>query len=175
MYELIQDKVSTIFNTLLLKQEVEVDKELSDAFDLLTIKNALLTYFEDLSIDDLYFDVQRLGNNIKIKDKITLYIADVRYNNSKYPVFYIPVDLNKVGKYELSFDSSIYINKKAISFVVDKVNEETNKSGKLDTINDRIIYLNNFDGNEILEELQVILNDITDHFELNQSIQLLVI
>ena len=173
LYELIQDKVSTIFNTLLLKQEVKVDKELSDAFDLLTIKNALLTYFEDLSIDDLYFDVQRLGNNIKIKDKssLYLYIADVRYNNSKYPVFYIPVDLNKVGKkYELSFDSSIYINKKAISFVVDKVNEETNKSGKLDTINDRIIYLNNFDGNEILEELQVILNDITDHFELNQSI-----
>ena len=99
-------------------------------------------------------------------------MTDINYNKSKYPVFYIPSEVKKQEmKYVIRFDSSIYINKKAISFIVDRVNEETSKTGKIESINNRIIYLSN-DEENFIEVVQSIFNDITNHFELPQNISI---
>ena len=68
--------------------------------------------------------------------------SDINFNNMKFPIFYISFGIQKQNDLlEIEFDSQVYINKKAIEYIVQEYNQKLGKKGQLKKITERIIYL----------------------------------
>jgi len=104
------------------------------------------------------------------KQDTYLYFYDITFQNTKYPVFYIPFDVEKeTDALKIEFDSQVYVNKRALEYIVQQYNEISNKKGSLKTTGERIIYLSQ--GSQGLSALVTnIINEITDFFELDSTI-----
>ncbi|MDP2728869.1 MAG: AAA domain-containing protein [Dehalococcoidales bacterium] len=104
------------------------------------------------------------------KQDTYLYFYDITFQNTKYPIFYIPFDVEKeTDALKIEFDSQVYINKRALEYIVQQYNEFSNKKGSLKTTGERIIYLSQ--SSQSLSTLVTsIINEITDFFELDSTI-----
>lgn len=123
---------------------------------------------------DVYNEVNEMSRNKAILDKqeFYLYFCDITYNKTKYPVFYIPFSVEKLGDaLVFEFDSQLYVNKKALEYIVQQYNEERGKFGNLKTISERIIYLAQY-GNDLSSTLQPIIDELTDFFELDSKVNI---
>jgi len=167
------DVVPEIVNSYLSEENIEIEKYLRKVVESKDIKDKLSKFFENIAISDLYNEISELKRNKDILDKHELYFyfGDINFRNNKYPIFYIPVYINKRNKkMYLDFDAKIYINKKALEYIVQEYNHEKNKRGSLQGINERIIYLSR--GEKLQERLQNIFDEITDLFQLDLHINL---
>lgn len=154
-------------------EEKEDSLNISSAVSLEKIKSEIKNYFEALKIDDLFFEVAELLNNRQIIDKQELYIYlfDIRFDNSIYPLFYIPVEIEKGSDLiRIKFDTSVYINKKAIEFFVQKINEAENRQGKIHSATNRIIYLSE-EQDSLGSKLENIFNDILNYSQIDGNFQ----
>src|SRR5690606_23418385 len=83
------------------------------------------------------------NRSILEKQDFYLYFGDIAFGNTKYPIFYIPVSITKQDEaLQLEFDAQVYINKKALEYIVQENNVLSGKKGNLQSISERIIYLN---------------------------------
>ncbi|MFA4975343.1 MAG: AAA domain-containing protein [Candidatus Paceibacterota bacterium] len=171
---LIENKVSELLKVLVSKQKINIQKELKSVIDLGDTKNTITSFFESFQVGDLFSELFEIDKNRAILDKqeFYLYFCDISFNKVKYPIFYTPFSLRRDNDvFYIEFDSQIYINKKAIEFIVQEYNKETGTKGSLKSITERIIYLSKEtdNANSILEK---ILNEITNLFGLNKNIDL---
>jgi len=118
---------------------------------------------------DFYDELYDLWKNKQVLDKqdFYLYFLDIKYENIVYPIFYIPVSIERTeeGKFNLEFDPVFLINKKAIQYVSKKVADEQNKDWKID-LPPRHLYLSNFEGRgALLKYLQGIINEICNFLQ----------
>ncbi len=168
----IENKIAEILRRLIAKDSLEIKFELNSVITLDYLKTTLTTHFEDLKVADLFHDVQELENNRAILDKqdFYLYFGDITFHNTKYPLFYIPINIVKTQEtYQLEFDSQIYINKKAIEYVVQEFNKNKGTQGTLKNIGERIIYISQH-ASDLHQVFQEIIVEIENFFELQGTI-----
>jgi len=168
----VEDKVSSIVGLLILSEHPDIKSELAFVFNLEEVKNDINEFFEGYQVKDLYAELYEIYRNKNILDKqdTYLYFYDITFQNSKYPIFYIPFHIEKaIDSLKMEFDSQVYINKKALEYIVQQYNELSNKKGNLKTIGERIIYLSQ-SAEAFPTVVNSIINEITDLLELDSAI-----
>ena len=172
LISLLENKISEILKRLLLKEQINIFKELEPVFNLQEVKNAVYAFFESFKVTDLFLEVFEIERNRNILDKqeCYLYFCDITFDKAKYPIFYIPFIVGRQNDaLTIEFDSQVYINKKALEYVVQEYNKEKGGKGNLKTISERIIYLAEHQ-NGFPDIINGILNEIVNFFELDSNI-----
>lgn len=170
----LENKISEILKQLLAGEKVQIVKELLSAFEYGAVKSSITTFFEHYEIGDLFSEVYEMDRNKAILDKqeFYLYFCDISFNGAKYPIFYVPVSIERqVDTLHLEFDSQVYINKKALEYISQEYNQERGKHGSLKEVGERILYLAQFE-NDFLDKLQSIVHELTNFFDLDKSVVL---
>ena len=165
---LMENKISEVLNLIIAKEKVNPIKELKSVFSPQDVKGNLISFFENLQVADLFLELFEMERNKTILDKqdFYLYFGDISFNNNKYPIFYIPFVTTRDGDtLKIEFDSQVYINKKALEFIVQEHNAQKGARGSLQTISERIIYLSQHQ-DDFLEIINGILNELSHFFEL---------
>lgn len=170
----IQDKLTEILKLLISQEKVSVLKQLKEAIDADVVQESLVKFFEMFKVADLFGELHELYRNYKTEDKqeFYLYLYDISFDKHKYPIFYVPFTLErKVDELFIAFDSQLYINKKALSYIAQEYNVAANKKGSLSGIEERIVYL--ADHTEDFELfLQELLTTIVNFFGLDTKIDI---
>lgn len=170
----LENKISEILKQLLAGEKVQIVKELLSVFEHDAVKSNITTFFENYEIGDLFSEVYEMDRNKAILDKqeFYLYFCDISFNGAKYPIFYVPVSIERqADTLHLEFDSQVYINKKALEYISQEYNQERGKHGSLKEVSERILYLAQFE-NDFLNKLQSIIHELTNFFDLDKSVLL---
>lgn len=171
LVRLIENKLSELIKKFIVEEKPNSNKEIKSVFGLTEVKSSIFTFFEAFQVTDIFSEVFEMERNKNILDKqeFYLYFFDITFNRAKYPIFYIPFSVSKQDDLlSLEFDSQVYINKKALEYIVQEYNQEKGKKGNLKTISERIIYLaQHTDDFRII--LNSILSEIVNFFELDSS------
>ncbi|MBU4351424.1 topoisomerase DNA-binding C4 zinc finger domain-containing protein [Patescibacteria group bacterium] len=170
----LENKVSEVIKLLLAKEKIDISKQLKDVFEIADIKLNIHSFFESFQVSDLFAEIYEMERNRTILDKqeFYLYFCDITFNNAKFPIFYIPVVIEKQNEVlTIEFDSQVYINKKALEYITQGYNQEKGKKGNLKTILERIIYLAQHQ-NDFRDIVSEILSEITNFFELDKNIDI---
>jgi len=153
---------------------VDVEWELEKIVSLERIKNLIILFFENFKVWDLYLELAEINRNKMIMDKqeFYLYFGDITYEKNKYPLFYIPIKFEKNWEsFEFIFWSQIYINKKALEYIVQEYNFKTWNSTHLKNVWERILYV--ADWKEInSKKIQDVLDETIELLKLNQRIDI---
>lgn len=174
LVNLLENKISEVVKLILTKAKIDVAKQIKDIFEVKDAKSTIVSFFENFQVGDLFVEIYEMERNRTILDKqeFYLYFCDITFNNAKYPIFYIPFSVSKQGdSFGIEFDSQVYINKKALGYITQEYNRETNHHGTLKTITERIIYLAEHK-EDFRELVSVKLEDIVNLFELDGKIDI---
>lgn len=172
----IMPAAETILQIVIVGEEINIEAKVKAVLTLKSAKAMLTDYFDGLAANDLYQELSEIDGNRLILDKqeLYLYFSDITYQKTKYPLFYIPVQvMRNDGLLQLQFDSKVYLNKKAIEFIAQEINQD-DKSVNGNPIDfERIMYLTTFEASEAFTKH---LTDIADHlityFDLKGSVAL---
>ncbi len=95
----IESKVSELTKRLIAGEEPPITDELQAIFEINEIKSNLLSFFENYQVTDFFNEVFEITRNKTILEtqELYLYFCDISFNSVKYPIFYIPVDLQRQG------------------------------------------------------------------------------
>lgn len=169
---LLENKISEVLNLIIAQEKVNLTKEIKSVFVPQDVKGNLTSFFENLQVADLFLELFEMERNKTILDKqdFYLYFGDISFNNNKYPIFYIPFATTRDGdSLNIEFDAQVYINKKALEFIVQEHNNQKGTKGNLKTIAERIIYLSQHK-NDFPEIISDILNELSHFFELEGKV-----
>ncbi|MFC1710402.1 AAA domain-containing protein [Patescibacteria group bacterium] len=171
----LENKMSEVLKMLITDETVSIGKEITMVMNLEDARKTIAGFFENFKVTDLFSEMYEMERNRNILDKqeFYLYFFDITFNRVKYPIFYIPFSIERSGEgFDVNFDAQVYINKKALEYVVQEYNNEKGKRGSLKSISERIIYLAQQKENfSIL--IKNIVDEIVDFFELDSEIDLL--
>lgn len=168
----LDDKISEVLNLFIAKEKVNLEKELRVFFAISDVKATLSSFFENLQVADLFSEVFEMERNRSILDKqdFYLYFGDISFQNIKYPIFYIPVSVvRKEETLYLDFDAQIYINKRALEFIVQEFNTLKGTKGNLKSVTERIIYLAQHT-EDLQDTLKEILTEVANFFEVDGQV-----
>lgn len=171
----IENKISEITKLLIAGEtDLNIEDEIQSVLDIKEIKAVLLSFFENYKVTDLYNEIVEIARNKNILEtqEIYLYFCEITFNSVKYPIFYVPISLVGQGEsFTIEYDSHVYINKKALEFIVQEYRNKTGKIGDLKTIKERIVFLaeHNAGFKNLLKD---ILAEIVGFFELDIKIDL---
>ena len=170
----VENGISEIAKSIKVREKNDIRFKFIEIFNASELKYIVSSYFENYDIVDLFNELYEIQRNKSILDKQELYFYfyDIAFNNIKYPIFYIPINIEvKDSSVLLEFDSQVFINKKALDYISQEWREITVKKGNLQRISERIIYLA-----EKRESLGLVINDvlteITNFFELNVNLEI---
>jgi very-short-patch-repair endonuclease len=170
--ELLNNKISELLRLTIGKLTVDLESELRSVFYLNEVKFKVLGFFDTLKVGDLFLDLYELERNQKILDKqeLYLYFCDISYEQSKYPIFYIPFSLtSRNDVLVIEFDAQVYINKRAVEFVVQEINEKTGRRGNVKSCAERIIYLAQHE-NDFPDLISSVLRELINVLQLDGEI-----
>lgn len=106
------------------------------------------------------------------KQDLYLYFCDIHFLGNKYPLFYVPLTITKTERvFQVACEPVVYINKKAIEYIVQEYNKEREQQGVIKSIAERIIYPEE-QKTSMTEVLGRVLNDIIEYFRLSPEIDL---
>ena len=168
--ELISEWVASVYGGQLEGIAHRIRQVLDGAF----VRDSIGSYFSSCSVNDLFFEIQELVDNNLILDKqdIYLYFCDIHFLENKYPLFYVPLTITKAeGSFQVVCEPAVYINKKAIEYIVQEFNKEREQQGTIKSIAERIIYPQEHSAS-MPEILGRVLSDIVDYFHLSPEIDL---
>jgi archaellum component FlaC len=172
--ELLNNKISELLRLTLGKQQTDSLSELLSVFELTEVKAKVLAFFESFKVGDLFLELFEMERNRKILDKqeLYLYFCDITYEYVKYPIFYIPFSVTvKSDLLTLEFDSQVYINKRAVEYVVQEVNQQLDRRGTLKCCSERIIYLAEHE-TDFSSVLSAALQELTNVLQLDRTIEI---
>ncbi|MCS5596724.1 MAG: AAA domain-containing protein [Alphaproteobacteria bacterium] len=155
-------------------QTDDLENCFSDLLNKELLHDKLKAFFDGFSASDLYLELNELYENKRLNEKqeFYLYFCDIHYNKKAYPLFYFPINLEKTeDKFVLRFDPHIFVNKKAVEYIVQEYGKEVGKTLSLSSLKNRIIYMKPNEDN-MANCLQQLVSDITTHFSLNEAIDL---
>jgi len=170
----LEDVLTTIINDHKLEKKSKSLILLKQFFDLQDTQHKLESFFKGYAIGDLFFEVTELvvNKNLLEKQEFYLYFCDITYDKHTYPLFYIPVHIekNNLG-FSFHFDSLLYVNKKAVQFITQSFNEKNERPGTLIAFLERIIYLSE-KGNHLISEIDQALKEAITYFGLSPFIDI---
>ncbi len=172
IFTIFENKYSEALQAYFQKKKgFDLKNTLQEIIKLQEIKSNLIKFFENFVISDAFFDIYQLYRNNKLIDKteIYLYFYELSLGNEKFPVFYIPITITKQeDRFVFQFEKRVFVNTKAIDFVVQEFNSQTKKKSTLAGEFDRILYIN---GEEDFSSiLKNTIQKIENFFELNKNI-----
>jgi hypothetical protein len=165
----LENKVSDITKQLIAGDSLETVEEIKSVLEFEEIKINMMSFFESYEVTDLYNEIFEIARNKNILEtqELYLYFCDITFTGSKYPIFYIPVNFQRQGDtFSIEFDAHVYVNKKALEFIVQEYRNKTGTIGDLKTVKERIIYLAN-NGADFKAVIGEILSEIVGFFELD--------
>ena len=164
----VEDKASELINLSIIGDNPNIPKSLGETFNYEFVCESITNFFSQFQVGDLYSELFEIDRNRGILDKqeFYYYFYDVTFRKVKYPIFYTPLFVTRdKDVFKIEFDSQIYINKKALEFIVQENNVENNLKGTLQSIKERIIYL--AEGElKVKSSIEGILSEIEGAFEL---------
>ena len=168
--EIISEWVTNVFSG----HPEAIADQILQVLDGSFVRDSIGSYFSSFSVGDLFFEIKELVDNNLILDKqeLYLYFCDIHFLGEKYPLFYVPLTITKKeGSFHVLCEPVVYINKKAIEYIVQEFNKEREQKGTIKSIAERIIYPQEHSAST-LEVLGDILSDIVDYFRLSPEIGL---
>ncbi len=176
--ELIQEparsRISEIVRKIITDTQVEVAEELRSVLQVDAIRVLVSDFFSNLGVGDLFLELYELERNRSILDKqeLYLYFCDVAYEGSKYPIFYIPFSiLVREDRLVVEFNAQLYLNKRALEYIVQEENERTGKKGTLRCTAERIIYLAQQE-TQFSQFISDAIAELGNFFQLDRSLDL---
>ncbi len=175
IYALAEDAIANILEEFfaMAQESYNLIDALSAIFDVETIKSALKEFFKDFSATDAYSEILHLNRNKDMLDKTELYVyfGEIGIDNNSFPLFYSPVTVEQEGKtLAITFDNRVFVNIKAIEFVVQQNNVSTSSNESLAGNFERIIYFEN--KKDLLPQLQKIIDDCREVLGLTRPVDL---
>ncbi len=156
------------------KSGLDIDAQLREAFSTADVKSQIATFFDKYELKDLFGEVFELERNRSILDKqeLYLYFYEIVYNRVKYPIFYIPLSA-EIGheSLTLTYDSQVFINKRALEFIAQEYNKANGKKATLRAPTERILYLAEHQ-TDFKEKMRDVLSELLHFFELHGDIDL---
>ncbi len=122
------------------------ERVLSEFFSEHEAKERSKSFFDDFATADAFQELRDLANYMRLGGEnlqVYLYVCDLRFGTSAYPVFYIPANINideTSGDMTVEYDPHLYVNKRAIDYVAQEL-AATAATLALSPIDNRIIYL----------------------------------
>lgn len=174
LIRLIENKILELLNNLFAGNNPKCDTELASVLALNDVCPRVLSFFQNFKVGDLFEEVFELERNRRILDKqeFYLYFCDVQFDKAKYPIFYIPFAVERSNdRLAIEFDYQVYINKKALEYIVQEYNVQKDIKGRLQTVTERIIYLSQH-VDDFEQLVNSILSEISLHFGLDGTIDL---
>lgn len=174
LVRLIENKISELLNYLLAESKPNLTEELASVFSLREIQPRISSFFQNLRVGDLYAEAFEMERNRRILDKqeFYLYFCDIQFDKAKYPIFYIPFAVEREdGVLRIEFDYQVYVNKKALEYVVQEYNRLKDVKGRLLSVTERIIYLAQHD-DDFEKLINTILSEVSSHFNLDRIIDI---
>jgi hypothetical protein len=115
----LEENISDMMNDILSNHSKDISIKIDNLLDIEVIKEKLLSYFDSLNINDLYFEIQELYTSKFNLDKqeFYFYFYEIEVQNKRFPIFYMPISLSSSSgdsTFTINFEKEIYINKKAI-------------------------------------------------------------
>ena len=170
----LKDSIAETLRLLIIEGDANTLNRLEAVFGVTEVKNKISDFFENFKALDLFTEVFEMARNKDILDKqeFYLYFCDISFNKKRYPIFYIPFSIDKRnGSLFIDFDAQVYVNKKALGYIVQEYNKQTGKRGSLKTASERIIYLAQHK-DDFSELINSILGEMIDVFDLDSEIDI---
>lgn len=122
----------------------ELIEVLDSLLSLDTVRDELLSYFENFMAADAYLEFRDLETYAMTGEglQLYLYIGQLKFGGHSYPLFYVPIEVQRLpeGGYVFTLVNHLYANKRAIDYVLQELGERAKRQW-LNPINDRIMYL----------------------------------
>jgi len=131
LFSLFEEKYREVLQGAFQNPENFKPKDsLREIMKLPEIKNNLINFIENIVIGDAFYDTYQIYRNTKIIDKTEIYVYfyEIAFEKNKFPLFYIPITIKKdENKFTFQFEKRLFINTKAINFVVQEYNLQVQK------------------------------------------------
>lgn len=164
--------VSEVFVEFLNTKDVKkLDTSFREYLDSFNFKDTFYNYFEMLQTGDAFSELREVKLNEDMIENVEFYlnIGSISYENFKFPIFYLPFELALLeNKTELNFNPNLFINKKAIDFVVEEIAKKYDKKQR-SIIENRVVFLN--ENENILDIVNNFLLKLQNTLELNEIIK----
>ena len=175
LFSCFEERLTDILEKFFNKpKETNLNVELKKVFQIKRIIEQLTTFFENYSVKDAFLEIYQLDRNNKLIDKTELYLYFYELSlgkDEKFPLFYIPITLEKdEKKFKLSFENRVYVNTKAIDYVVQEYNLQSKKKNTLTGEFDRIIYLN--EDKAFVKDIETLIKVLENFFEFTKNINI---
>ena len=115
---------------VLLKEDHTLFKQIIDNSDTDRVKLVLHDYFEHFGAADLFVDMRELVGSRLLQENSTIYlnIGEVQYKNNKFPLYYIPLDVELDGSsIRVEFQGFVYVNKPACDYIAGELTRATGR------------------------------------------------
>ncbi|MFA5015364.1 MAG: AAA domain-containing protein [Actinomycetota bacterium] len=157
-------------------EEIEFEiKSLEKDDDGKVSKEQIREILLDAVCYDFYDELYELWKNRTILEgeEIYLYFYEIEFKENRYPIFFMPITLNKQKSddpeeisdvFEIEFGTQVLINKFAIEFISNAFNELINEYRAPINILRRHLYIGDFD---VRAEMQKMMNEICSFFKLD--------
>lgn len=165
LFSVFEEKFIDILEDIFKKSEdLSIKQALSEIMKLPEIKNNLIDFVKNITVGDAFDDINQLCRNLNLIDKTEIYVYFYEFNigENSFPIFYTPVNiLSDEKEFTLQFENRLFVNTKAINYIVQEYNIQTDRKATLVGEFDRILYLN---GSDTLSVIDGIIKKITNFF-----------
>lgn len=165
----LEEVIGTGVRSTILGVEFDLPEALRQTCSVESCRDAVKRFFSGLSVSDLVFDAQELFDNHRILDKREMYlnIGTLTFEGRTYPIFYTPlrVERSEGRALSLTAEAPFYINRNAINYVIQQFNQQTERHGGRDLIDQRILYPGELK-ERLSTALQGTINSLTNYFGL---------
>jgi very-short-patch-repair endonuclease len=175
IYALAEDTIASILEEFFAEahNSYNLSDALSSVFDVDSIKSALKEFFKNFSAKDAYSEILHLNRNKDMLDKTELYVyfGEIGIDNNSFPLFYTPISVEQEDStVAITFENRVFVNIKAIEFVIQQNNISTSSNENVAGNFERIIYFE--DKKDLLPELQRVIDSCRDALGLTKPVEL---
>lgn len=142
----VVEQLPSALNTFIISSDRRATESvLAEFFSEKEAKERVKAFFEDFATADAYQELRDLTNYMRLGGEslqVYLYVCELRFGSTAFPIFYIPVTVGldeQNGDLAVTLDPHLYINKRAIDYIVQELASSAIKLA-LSPIANRIIY-----------------------------------
>ena len=168
----IKDNLKLFF---IEKNTDEVKVSIEKIFDSKQLIKSSKAFFLSFSITDIHSEFAEFSRSKKLAEGLELYLyfGEIVYNKVHYPLFFVPIDLTdeevkKKKVFKVNFDTRYFINKSAIEYVYQQINEQNTSAQISNIIGDRVQYVD--EGETLSSFLDLKTEELLSHLSLSGNI-----
>jgi superfamily I DNA and/or RNA helicase len=139
-----EEQLPTAISSIAFKHEQEdFDKLMEELQNEIRIKDLLKNYFSDFATSDVFTDLRELVTTFKTAENLQFYLnfGEVNFKKSKFPLYFLPININiDKSKIHIILEPHIYVNKKAIEFLIGEINRSQVGTNTINPLTERIFY-----------------------------------